>query len=200
MARKLYFIEMKRTFNLMQNLNEPIPEPPHPQPLLNQVNALTRWLCCFILYWQVVSHVSDIAVEWLLAFLGRFLQTLNYGLGSEFLGNLILFFPTTIYMLHRISNLKRGEFEKFVVCPKCAKLYHLDVCIERKHGTILPKKCSNVFPQGRAKLCGSKLVNKVILKNDVTKFYPLKVYCWGSIISQLESILQRTGIPELCEQ
>lgn len=153
----------------MQDLNEPIPEPPHPQPLLNQVNALTRWLCSFILYWQVVSHVSDIAVEWLLAFLGRFLQTLNYGLGSEFLGNLILFFPTTISTLHRISNLKRDEFEKFVVCPKCAK--HLDECIERKHGTILPKKCSNVvFPQGRAKHCGSKLVNKVILKNDVTKF------------------------------
>lgn len=101
---------------LMQDLNEPIPEPPHPQPLLNQINALTRWLCCFILYWQVVSHVSDIAVEWLLAFLGRFLQTLNYGLGSEFLGNLILFFPTTIYTLHRISNLKRDEFEKFVIC------------------------------------------------------------------------------------
>lgn len=85
-------------------------------------------------------YVSDTAVEGLLAFLGRFLQTLNYGLGSEFLGNLILFFPTTIYMLHRISNLKRDEFEKFVVCPKCAKLYHLDECIERKHGTILPKK------------------------------------------------------------
>ena len=185
----------------MQDLNEPIPEPPHPQPLLNQVDALARWLCCFILYWQVVSHVSDTAVEWLLAFLGRFLQTLNYGLGSEFLGNLILLFPTTIYMLHRISNLKRDEFEKFVVCPKCAKLYHLDECIERKHGTILPKKCSNVvFPQGRAKHCGSKLVDKVILNNDVTKFYPLKVYCWKSIISQLESILQRTGIPELCEQ
>ena len=41
---------------------------------------------------------------------------------------------------------------------------------------------------------------KVILKNGATKFYPLRVYCWKSIISQLESILQRTGIPELCEQ
>ena len=26
------------------------------------------------------------------------------------------------------------------------------------------------------------------------------MYCWKSIVSQLESILQRTGIPELCEQ
>lgn len=44
-----------------------------------------------------------------------------------------------------------------------------------------------------------KAVNKVILKNGITRFYPLKVYCWKSIISQLESILQRGGFPDLCE-
>ena len=42
-------------------------------------------------------------------------------------------------------------------------------------------------------------MNKVILKNNVTKFYPLKVYCWKSIISQLENILQRAEMTELCE-
>ena len=134
-------------------------------------------------------------------FLGKFLQTLNYGLDSEFLSNLLLFFPTTIYTLHRISNFKRDEFDKFVVCSKCAKLYHLNECLERKHGTVLPKRCSNIlFPRGRANHCGNKLVDKVILKNGATKFYPVKVYCWKSIISQLENILQRTGMPELCEQ
>ena len=136
---------------MMQDLNEPIPEPPHQQPKLNQVNLLLRRICFFILYWQVVTHLSDSAVEWLLTFLGRFLQTLNYGLNSDFFSNLMLFFPTTIYMLQKISNLKRGEFEKFVVCSKCAKLYHLDECLERKHGTVLPRKCSNIlFPLGKA--------------------------------------------------
>jgi len=91
--------------------------------------------------------------------------------------------------------------EKFVVCSKCTKLYHLDECIERKHGTILPRHCTNIiFPLGKAKHRGNKIVNQVILKNGVTKFYPIKVYCWKSIISQLEDILQRTGMPELCEQ
>ena len=56
------------------------------------------------------------------------------------------------------------------------------------------------FPLGRAKHCGSKLVDKVILKNGVSKFYPVKVYCWKSLVSQMENILQRTGLPELCEQ
>ena len=78
-------------------------------------------------------------------------------------------------MLQKISNLKGDEFEKFVVCPKRTKLYHLDECLERKHGTVLPKKCTNILsPIGKAKHCGNKLVDKVILKNGVTKFYPVK--------------------------
>jgi len=103
-------------------------------------------------------------------------------------------------MLQRIANLKRDDFEKFVVCSKCAILYHLDECLERKHGTLTPKRCSNIlFPLGKAKHCNAKLVNEVILRNGITKFYPLKVYCWKSIISQLESILQREGFPDVCE-
>ena len=166
---------------LMQDLNEPIPEPPLQQPILNRVNALLRWLCCFMLYWQVVTRISDSAVEWLFTFLGRFLQMLCYGLDSEFFNCLMLFFPTSIYMLHRISNYKRDEFEKFVVCSKCTKLYHLDECIERKHETILPKRCTNIFPLGKAKHCGNKLVIKVILKNGVTNFILLK-YTVGKVL------------------
>ena len=56
------------------------------------------------------------------------------------------------------------------------------------------------FSLGRAKHCGSKLVDKAIVKNVVTKLYPAKVYCGKSLVSQMESILQQTGLPELCEQ
>ena len=180
----------------MQDLNEPIPEPAPQQPISNQVNILLQWFCCFILYWQILTHVSDADVQWILSFLRRFLQTLGYGLDSEFFFNFVLFFPTTIYMLQR-----RNDFDKFVVCSKCAKLYQLDECLGRKHGTVLPKRCSNIlFPLGKAKHCNTKLVDKVIpKKNGITKFYPVKVYCWKSVISQLESILQREGFPDLCE-
>ena len=129
----------------MQDLNEAIPEPPLQLSRLKQVDVLLRSLSCFILYWQVVTHTSDAAVEWLLFFLGKFLQTLSYGLSSEFFTSFMVYFPTSIYMLYRISCLKRDEFEKFVVCSKCTKLYNLDECLERKHGTVLPKRCTNVF-------------------------------------------------------
>ena len=106
-------------------------------------------------------------------------------LDSELLKNIVLVFPTSMYLLHRISAVQRDNFEIFVVSSNCTKLYHLDDCSE----------CSNIlFPLCKVKLCGTKLVNKVIQKNGITRSYPLKVYCWKSIISQLESIL------ELCEE
>ena len=153
---------------LMQDINEPLPEPPIEQSRSSKVNLLLRWLCCFILYWQVVTRVSDSTVEWLLLFLARFVEVFGGGLDSELLKNIILVFPTSMYLLHRISAVQRDNFEKFLVCSKCTKLYHLDECLERKHGTVLPKRCSNIlFPLGKAKLCGTKLVNKVILKNGI---------------------------------
>ena len=91
---------------LMQDLNEPIPEPALKQPMSNQVNILLQWFCCFILYWQILTHVSDAAVQWILLFLGRFLQTLGYGLDSEFFSNFVLVFPTTIYNVHAAKNCK----------------------------------------------------------------------------------------------
>ena len=140
-------------------------------------------------------------MEWLLLFLSRLLEVFGRGLDSELLKNIVLVFPTSMYLRHRISAVQRDNFEKFVVFSKCTKLYHLDEYLERKHGTVVPKQCSNIlFPLGKAKLCRTKLVNKVILKNGITRFYPLKVYCSKSIISQLESILGRTGILELCEE
>jgi hypothetical protein len=38
------------------------------------------------------------------------------------------------------------------------------------------------------------------MRNGVVKFYPLKVYCFKSIICELERILQREGIPDKCEE
>lgn len=77
---------------LMQDLNEPLPDPPYEQPILTRINFLLRWLCCFILYWQVVTRVSDTAVEWLLLFLGKFFESVWKGLDSELLKNIVLFF------------------------------------------------------------------------------------------------------------
>lgn len=87
---------------LMQDLNEPLPEPFYKKPILSCINLLLRWLCCFILYWQVVTCVSDTAVEWLLLFLGKFFEIFGNGLDSELLNNFILYFPTSIYMLHML--------------------------------------------------------------------------------------------------
>ena len=31
-------------------------------------------------------------------------------------------------------------------------------------------------------------------------FYPHKLYCFSSVIDQIEGLLKRPGVPEMCEQ
>ena len=59
--------------------------------------------------------------------------------------------------------------------------------------------CSNTLPYSNgSRVCGSRLVKEVVI-NKTKYFYPIKVYCFNSIINQLENLLKRTGLPQKCE-
>ena len=48
--------------------------------------------------------------------------------------------------------------------------------------------------------CGSKLVQKVILKIGLPKYYSLKAYCYKSVlIDVLETCLKHPNFEEACE-
>jgi hypothetical protein len=49
-------------------------------------------------------------------------------------------------------------------------------------------------------VCGAVLAKKFVTGNNQTVFYPHKLYCLSSVINQLESLLKRPGMPELCEK
>lgn len=45
----------------------------------------------------------------------------------------------------------------------------------------------------------ASLLKKVILKCGTPKYYPLKVYCYKSVIDALETFLKRPNFEEACE-
>lgn len=95
--------------------------------------------------------------------------------------------PMTMYSLRNFLGIDRDNFERYVVCPKCTNLYRPEDCLQRVVNQVLPVVCDNIlfpaFPRSRRrKACGSKLVKKVILKCGTHKYYPLKVYCYKSVI------------------
>ena len=53
---------------------------------------------------------------------------------------------------------------------------------------------------GHNRECGTALARKVILGSGKVCFYPHKLYCFNSVIDQIEGLLKRPEVPEMCEQ
>ena len=98
------------------------------------------------------------------------------------------------------KTMDRDDFNKFVVCPKCTKLYKYDSCLEIVNNRQVPKRCSNTYYCRRKKMvCNNSMVTRVTLQNGKTCFYPIKYYCARSIIEELEKFLLRKDFASNCE-
>ena len=89
----------------MHDVGGPVPEPQHIMNDVQKGSALIKWMCFFLIYWQLICHISDNGLEWLLCFHFKFLEVLNCSINSSFLRELLVAFPTTMYMVHKIVGL-----------------------------------------------------------------------------------------------
>lgn len=181
--------------------NEPLPGPKPKRTKVEVANSILQWLLHFILIWQSVCHVSDNGLAWLLRFLLQFLKVLNVHVTDELLTELITIFPTSLYMLRQFLVLDLDNFTKYVVCGKCNACYEYGECVRNVDGRHIVKKCSSKhYSRGRMNICNGQLVKRVILKDNVVKYYPIFYYCYSSVTNSLEKLLQKPGIPEKCEE
>ena len=101
----------------------PLPKCQQRQTSLQKVNSLVFWFVYFLLIWQATCHLSDNGLAWLLRFLVSSLKVFGVEIPNEFFEKLLLSFPGSLYLVRQFLNLDRDNFNKFVVCPKCTKLY-----------------------------------------------------------------------------
>ena len=181
--------------------DEALPEPTHHQSSVQALTTLLQWFIYVLLFWQATTKLSDNGLEWLLRFLFQFLHVTGITCSSEQLCQLALMFPSSLYLLRKFVNLKRDNFVKFAVCSKCAAFYQLNNCTRLVGGRIVSNLCtSRPFKNGKGGPCGGALARKVILGSGKICFYPYKLYCFNSVIDQVETLLKRPGVPEMCEQ
>ena len=181
--------------------SEPLPEPTRHQSSTQAMTTILQWFIYFLLFWQATCKLSDNGLEWLLRFLFQFLHVIGITCNSEYICQMALIFPTSVYLLRQFVNFKRDNFVKFAVCPKCSSLYKLESCTRRVGGQIVASICTHVpFKKGRKTECGTPLAKKVVLGSGKVCFYPHKLYCFNSVIDQVEGLLKRPGVPEMCEQ
>ena len=139
-------------------------------------------------------------MAWLLRFLVSWLKVLGIEISNEVFEKIILSFPGSLYLVRQFLNFDRDKFNKFVVCPKCTKLYKYDSCLTMVNNRQVAKTCSNTyFSRGRKMTCNATIVTRVTLQNGKSCFYPIKYYCTNSIIEELEKFVQRQNFASNCE-
>lgn len=117
------------------------------------------------------------AVAWLFRFLLCCLKVIGVEISNTFLGQIIAVFPGTLYMLRQFVNFDRDDFNKYVVCPKCCKLYHYNECLTVIRGKQIAKTCSGAcYSRGKRKTCGAAIVYSVKLNNGKQSFYPILMF------------------------
>ena len=153
----------------------------------------------FLLLWQSTCKVSDSGIEWLLQFVSQFFKLLSELISSEYLTELVIIFPSSLYLLRKFVKFDCDIFTKFAVCPKCTKLYDMKDCTEiDRYGNRVIRHCQHrKFP--RSRVCGTPLARRVLLSNGHHEFYPHKVYCYNSVIEKLEEMVSRKDFPQQCE-
>lgn len=169
----------------------------HPTPL-KTINGFLFCVVYAILYLQAVHHISDNGVEYLLRFLFKIFQIFGANVNNQLLSEFCIAFPPSLYLARKLLKLDRDDFKRYTVCPSCHTLYDIFDCVVEKNGVRYGKQCqTEVKVRGKFVKCNSPLVKQVICKGNVRKFYPMKVYCYNSLISSIEKVLKRKEIKEV---
>jgi hypothetical protein len=129
-----------------------LPDPTPKKGKLQVVNSLVQWLLYFLLIWQSICHISDNGLAWLLQFLLQFLKVIHVHAPTDMLNELIIIFPTSLYMVRQLLAVDRDDFTKYVVCPKCTKCYEYTECVYVVNGRHVIKRCTNTFYKNNSEI------------------------------------------------
>ena len=158
---------------------------------------LVWWIVFFVSIFQTLHSISDQAIDLLLKFIHILLQFL--ACYSPRLQGAAAAFPKSLHL--RDKFVKECTYvtsvERYVSCSSCHSLYKFNDCFEKSGTRLVTKRCSNVT---HSKKCNAPLLKQVISSTGSPKVYPIKTYCYCSLISTLQRFLLRPGFVDLCEE
>lgn len=164
----------------------------------------TTVLLWFLLLWQTIFKVSDRAILLLLKFFKLFIIYLSKAIKADVLLEFARAIPETMYSIHKSLKIKKDDFVKYGVCPKCKTLYTMDQCFKRKpSGEMVSAKCSHIrFPrhphQSRRRPCGDVLSKTMRSKSGKNFLYPKELYCYKKLSDSLEAFIKKPNFMEKC--
>ena len=179
-----------------------IPSNEEEEEHFHKASSITTFLSVMIAKFSYRYNITANALSALLKLFALFLSvisTLSYSVSA-----ICSLIPSSLYNLKSFLHINENNFIKYVVCPSCHALYHLEDCFELRAGKKIPKMCSHIaypaHPHYQRRLpCGERLVSEVVLKSGNSKYYPRKYYCYKPICESLALLCERKGFLPACE-
>lgn len=158
--------------------------------------TLSRWLVHFTIVMQAVFRLSDVVVNSFLAFFKVFFSILGRSCpsGSDIANHL----PSSLYAARKMYG--EVEFQRYVVCRRCHKIYFFESCIEGCT-TKRSKLCCYSHPYASMRRpCGTLLLKTVEIASGKKFFYPFLTYCYIGLEASIQALVNRSSFLINCEK
>lgn len=151
------------------------------------ITKLISYICSFLLSWQAIFRIPDVAIGVILKFFRILFLKLSEITKSEDLQLLHRLFPENLNHARKLQDINRDDYEKFVVCSRCHSTYNYSDCVG-KDGI---NKCTFVpFPRHKQKRmrtpCNHLLMKTIKTASGKHTTMPMKIFCYRSIIQTIK--------------
>ena len=102
-------------------------------------SKLNTLICVFLLSWQTIFRIPDIAITTLFKFFSVMLGRLADILKSESLKSIYKSFPENLDKACKMNYIDCEGFKKYITCQKCHCTYPSELCLTKTENIV---KCS----------------------------------------------------------
>jgi hypothetical protein len=163
---------------------------------------MLKFIVLFLLSWQAIFRVPNIALDVAFRFFHILLNRLNEFCGSEKLREIAVYFPETLKKAHQFQFVTQNDYEQLIVCSKCYSTYEHDECLSQVAAARNIKSCSFVrfpkHPQARMRTpCGNALLKTIRTASRRCIERPIKVFCCQRLIDCCQKLVGQPGMLDL---
>ena len=105
-------------------------------------SATVKVIMLFVLSWQSMFRIANVATSSLFHFLSLLLHYLATLTQSQLLRHVAELIPVDTVKAQQIVNVNRDDFRQYVCCQKCCAIYNFNECFQQVGGQRVPKLCS----------------------------------------------------------
>ena len=136
------------------------------------------WILTFVSLFQTLHFIPEKAISWLIRFLSFLMKFM--GKYSPRIMQIAEALPRSTYQKNKFLNDDSKSVCRYVVCCACHSTFLYEQCLEKVGSRRISRRCPKTLFSRR---CNNLLLKNVVSNSGHGKLYPLKVYCYKSLVS-----------------